>query len=56
MEDNDDNDDNYTELSSITQPIFSVIHIPLFLAAYEYYVARPPPLFKEKLQDDDWMK
>ena len=46
MEDNDDDNGNYTEYSSITQPVFSMIHIPPFLAAYKYYVARTPPLFK----------
>ena len=34
-----------------TQPVFSIIHPPPFLTAYEDYVARPPPMFKEKLED-----
>ena len=54
MEDNYDDVDNYTEFSSITKPVFSVIHIPPFIAAYEEYVAIPTPLFKETLQDEDW--
>ena len=55
MEENNDNDDNCTVLSSITQPVFSIIHLTNFLGAYEDYTARPPPLFKEKLLDEDWM-
>ena len=53
MEDSDDDDENSTEFYSITQPVFSIIHLSPFLAAYKDYIARPPALFKENLEEED---
>ena len=55
MEDNDDDEENSTEVYSITQPVFSIIHIYPFLAAYEDYAAIPQLLFKENMKNEDWM-